>query len=211
MTYQPAQPAPAYENVGRGTVVALLAIPAGVIVWVIIWSIGFIASIVSFGVALLAMFLYRLGSGGQIGRTGAIRVAIITITTIALSIFTGLVVDVAVGISQVAQVSPIDALSSPAFWTVFNEYLGTAGAPLYGSIALAVVFGIFGCFSVLRRAFRATGPTANATGQVWPQNPTTPQQLWPQNPQPPQQQAWPQNPQPPQQQPFPPGEEYRPR
>jgi len=198
MTYQPAQPAqPApYENVGRGTVVALFVIPVGVIVWVIIWSIGFIASIVSFGVALLAMFLYRLGSGGQMGRAGAVRVTIITIVTVGLAIFAGLVSDVAIGIGLVAHVSPIEALGNSAFWNVFSTYLAEAEGLTF-NLLLAAGFGVLGCFSILRAAFKAPAANAVAGQQAWPQNPTNPQQ-----------QAWPQNPQP-GTQPFPPAEPPR--
>ena len=188
MTYQPVQPAPAHEDVNRGTVVALLTIPAGVIVWVVIWSIGFIASIVSFGVALLAMFLYKLGSGGQMGRAGAVRVTIITVVTIGISIVAGLVADVALGIAQVTGTDPITALSSPFFSEVFTEYTtGADSGALVPSLLLSVGFGILGCFSILRSAFKTTAaPVVNpATGQPWSQSPITPaqpQQLWPQNP-----------------------------
>lgn len=179
---QPAQPTPLPENINRGTVVALLAIPAGIIVWVIIWTIGFIASIVSFGVAILAMFLYRLGSGGQMGRAGAVRVTIITILTVALSIFAGLVTDVAVGIGTVTNDGPIAALSNPVFWDVFQEYTtGPESGSLGFSLLLSIGFGVLGCFSILRTAFKTTAPVLNpATGQPWSQTPIAPVQ--PQDP-----------------------------
>ncbi|MES1169149.1 MAG: hypothetical protein ABUL47_00505, partial [Leifsonia sp.] len=76
------QPAPASEpmslpseNLQRGVIFALIALPAGVIAWDLLWSFGFIASIVSFGIAYLAARLYRFGSGGRISRSGAIAVA----------------------------------------------------------------------------------------------------------------------------------------
>ena len=191
MTYQLAQPAPLPENVNRGTVVALLTVPAGVIVWVIIWTIGIIASVVSFGIAILAMFLYRLGSGGQMGRAGAIRVTLITLVTVGLAIFSGLVWDVALAISRFSDVSPIEALSSPVFWDRFSNYMELAGGDLGFNILLSIGFGILGCFSILRGAFKTTAPVANpATGQLWSQTPITPgvdpatQQLWPQPPAP---------------------------
>ncbi len=175
MTNLPAQPAAPVENVGRGTLAALLAIPVGVIVWVLIWSIGFIASVVSFGVAILAMFLYRLGAGGTIGRAGAVRVTIITLVTIGLSIFAGLVADVAIGIGQVAQVSPFEALNFPQFWEVYSQYVADNTESLTPSILISIAFGILGCFSVLRGAFKATAaPAAPATQPIWPQNPVTP-------------------------------------
>jgi hypothetical protein len=39
------------ENVQRGVIFALIALPVGVVAWDILWSFGFVASIVAFGVA----------------------------------------------------------------------------------------------------------------------------------------------------------------
>lgn len=158
MTEYAAQPTQPVEDINRGTVLALLAIPAGVIVFVIIWSIGFIASAVTLGVAYLAMFLYQRGSGGMVGRAGAIRVAIITGVTVVLSIIAGLISDVAIGIGQIANISPFEALSTPQFGTVFSFYLTDpeAQASFIPSVLIAVAFAALGCFGVLRAAFRAT-------------------------------------------------------
>jgi hypothetical protein len=164
-------------------VLALLAIPAGIIVWVIIWNFGFIASIVAFGVALLASFLYRLGSGGLISRTGAIRITVITLVTVLLSILAGLVSDVAIGISTVAGISPIEALSHPSFGTLFGLVLASGDTGLYFSIAIAVVFGFIGCFGILRAAWQQTAaaPEPAAFQSPWPtlsqnQDPQFPEQ-----------------------------------
>lgn len=170
MSYYPTEPVAPVEDVNRGTVVALLTIPAGVIVWTLVWSFGFIASIITFGVAILATFLYRLGSGGTIGRAGAVRITIITLATVVLSIIAGLVSDVAIGIGQIAKISPIEALSHPGFADMLSLYLSSGDGNLYFSLAIAVAFGILGCFSVLRGAFRATEPVAPAA-QIDPQTP----------------------------------------
>ena len=151
MTVNPAE-VPPVEDVNRGTVLALLAIPAGVIVWVIIWSIGVILSAVTYGVALLALFLYTRGSGGLIGRAGAIRVTIITLVTVALSIVAGLVSQVALSVAHFGHVSPIEALSAPQFPSAFQSYL--EGGDWVFSVLIGVVFAILGCYSVLRNAFR---------------------------------------------------------
>jgi hypothetical protein len=162
-TYQPAEP---IEDVNRGTVVALLAIPVGVIVWVLIWTLGFIASIVTFAVAYLAMFLYRLGSGGAMGRAGAVRVAIITLVTLAVSIIAGLVADVAVGLGRITNTGPIEALGLPQFGEVFNDYVTDPDSGLLLSLGLAIGFGILGCFGVLRAAFGAQAETPVAPAQA---------------------------------------------
>lgn len=159
--YQPDVPV---EDVNRGTVVALLALPVGVILWVLVWSLGFIVSIITFGVAYLAMFLYRLGSGGTIGRAGAVRVAIITLVTLALAIFAGLVADVAIGIGSVTGVGPVEALGNPAFGEVFTSYITDPESGLLLNLGLAIGFGLLGCFGILRSAFSATAEPAPAFG-----------------------------------------------
>ena len=177
MSYTMDQPPVPAEDVNRGTVVALLTIPAGIIAWCIIWSIGFIASVVTFGMAILATFLYRLGSGGTIGRAGAIRITIVTLTTVVLSIIAGVVTDVALSISRFAKVSPIEALSHPNFGKVFETYISSGDGNLYFSLLIAVAFGILGCFSVLRGAFRQTAPAqfqAPGAQAAWPTLPANP-------------------------------------
>lgn len=171
MTVNPAE-VPPVEDVNRGTVVALLALPVGVIAWVLIWSIGIVASIVGFGIAYLTMFLYTRGSGGLISRAGAVRITIITLVTLAIAIFAGLVSDVAIGISRLSSLSPIEALSDNQFPVVLNTYL-TDGVSEWGFfVLLAVVFGIVGCFGILRTAFRAT---AAPKPMEWPTQPATPE------------------------------------
>lgn len=81
------------ENKTRGTLLALIALPAGIIVWNIVWAIGFISGWVSLGVALVALFLYRRGSGGRIGYDGAVRLSILTVVTLGAAFFIGLIVD----------------------------------------------------------------------------------------------------------------------
>jgi hypothetical protein len=139
------------ENVPRGTIFALAIIPAGIIVWVILWRIGFIASIVSFGVALGAMWLYRFGSGGRVSRTGAIRVTVIVILTILLAFIAGIVSDNPRGYGI--------AFQNGAFAGAIVRAIGYN----FVSFLLALLFGALGCFGVLRQAFRQTAAPGTGT------------------------------------------------
>ncbi|TPW65847.1 hypothetical protein FJ658_15365, partial [Schumannella sp. 10F1B-5-1] len=65
----------------------------GVAVWLLIWSFGFIASIVAFGVAFAALWLYRFGARGPISRAGAFVVTGITAGTLLIAFFAGIVLD----------------------------------------------------------------------------------------------------------------------
>lgn len=150
------------ENIPRGTILALVIVPAGIIVWTIIWSFGFIASIVALGVALGALALYRFGSGGRVSRNGAIRVTIITVITLALSFVAGLAWDGLPIWTQQHGQSAVEALTDPRFWSAISRAASHPDVLL--SLGLAAVFGLLGCFSVLRTAFvqAAGGPTPPA-------------------------------------------------
>lgn len=60
-------PAPP-ENVGRGLLFSLGGVIAGIVLTVLVWQLGFLASITSFALAWLAVFLYTKGSGGGLRR-----------------------------------------------------------------------------------------------------------------------------------------------
>lgn len=144
------------ENVQRGTMFALLIVPAGIIAWVILWQFGLVASLVAFGIAIGALWLYRFGSGGRISRTGAVRVAVITIVALLLAFLGGLVADVLPMYANQRNLNVIDALTSGQFWEFFNHAVANNFGDVAVQLVIALVFGVLGCFSVLRAAFVQT-------------------------------------------------------
>ncbi len=94
-----AQPAPPVvlppENVTRGLLFALIALPLGVILFVIIWNLGYVASIVGFAIAFAAFFLYKKGSGGRISIRGALLVGGVTLVTLAIAFIIAETMDLA--------------------------------------------------------------------------------------------------------------------
>ena len=172
---------PPIENVQRGTVFALVAAPVGIVVWIIVWSFGFIVSIVGFGVAWLALFLYRFGSGGIVSRTGAIRVAIITVVTLLVAIYAGLIADGVSGFSQASGLSAIETLTSSQFWPAFNSLIADPAvwAEIVPSVGLALLFGVLGCFSLLRGAFMTTRVAAAEPLTASPAAPLAQPFAWP--------------------------------
>lgn len=159
------QPSPSSlpsENVQRGVIFALIALPAGVVAWDILWSFNFVASIVAFGVAYLAVRLYRFGSGGRVSRTGAIAVAVITIGTLIVAVVSGFAVSVVGLYSQQLGTSIPEALVAPRFWSIV--FAAMASPQALPTLLLAALFGALGCFGTLRAAFRQTRvqPTAEA-------------------------------------------------
>lgn len=150
------------ENVQRGTVLALVIIPAGIIVWTLLWSVGFIASIVAFGVAFGALALYRFGSGGAVGRNGAIRVTVITIVTLLLAFVAGLASDGLPIWMQQHRQTLVESLADPQFWSALSRAAANGSTAV--AFLLALVFGALGCFSVLRAAFAQTRAAQAAAG-----------------------------------------------
>lgn len=155
----PTSATPALENVGRGTATALLTIPAGVIAWVVIWGLGYLASIVGAVVAFLALRLYVWGAG-RISRVGAVVVLLTTTVTLVLAFLGGIVYDATIGFGDTAGIGQWAALTHPDFWPTFGQVLPEA-LPSYGKdIAWAVGFGALGSFATLRAAFAAAKPEA---------------------------------------------------
>jgi hypothetical protein len=158
------QPSPSSlpsENFPRGVIFALIVLPLGIIAWDVLWSVGFVASIVAFGVSWGAVRLYRIGSGGRLTRNGAIALLVITLVTLALGYVSGFAVDVVQAlVKQGASVT--EALSYPPFWGYVGAAMTTSSALI--SLLLAALFGALGCFNVLRAAFRVSripqGPVA---------------------------------------------------
>ena len=145
----------AREDVVRGALFSLVAIPAGVMLWLIMWNVGFIASIVGFLVAAGADRLYVLGSGGSLSRRGVWVIAGVTLATVLVSFLGSIWVDIA----SAMKVSPLAQLVDPQAWDLF--VLNVTGNPefleLYaGDFAMALLFSALGCFFTLRRLFSQT-------------------------------------------------------
>jgi hypothetical protein len=147
-------------------------LPAGVVAWDILWGFGFVASIVAFGVAYLAVRLYRFGSGGRISRNGAIAIAVITIGTLVISFISGFAVDLVGQYSRISGQSIPESLVSSRFWGIVFTAM-TSGQALI-SLLLAAAFGALGCFSILRSAFRQTRVQPAAGAAQVTVDPTSP-------------------------------------
>ncbi|WP_314212783.1 hypothetical protein [Pseudarthrobacter equi] len=155
--YEFALPAPsAREDVVRGTVYALAAAPVGIIAWMVLWNMGWMASIVAFVAAALAARLYVLGTGGPISRRGAWVVAAVTLVTVLLSFWGGMLLDAA---KYLGGGSPLAMLVDPGTWDflMFNVTTNRELIDAYaGDFLVALLFSALGCFFTLRRLFAQT-------------------------------------------------------
>jgi hypothetical protein len=148
------------ENVGKGTLFALLAVPAGVAVWLILWKFGFIASIVGFGVVWAAVQLYVRGSGGAISRLGAFIILGIVIVTLLLSFFAGMVYDVAEEVGKASSLTTWEAFTHDRFWSFFWDVFSDILPEYRGDFLFAAGFGALGAFSMLRAVFQHSAQPA---------------------------------------------------
>jgi hypothetical protein len=170
-----SQPTARSENVLGGFLLALLAIPVGVVVLALLSSIGFIASIVGFLVAFSAVWLYRRGSGGFISRTGAWIITAIVLVTLLLGIWVDLVITFAHGLGH------LNNIGLDGFWPQFNDDLPANLSNNVLFIVLILAFGALGAFRTIGRAFavaRATSrpvgtPTGSASSAASPTSTTT--------------------------------------
>jgi len=77
----------------RGLLLSLVAIPIAMVLWVIIWNMGFIASIVAFALAYGVLWLYEKGAGAKPDKTVALPLVAIIVVGSMLSFFAGMVSD----------------------------------------------------------------------------------------------------------------------
>lgn len=149
---------PPPPSLARGILFAALAVPIGVVAWVGIWQAGFISAIVAFGVAWLALFLYRRGSRGEVTRAGFWVVVAITVVTLVLGFFGGVAWDMGTVLGFELPAAFADA----EFWWLYranlaeNPELWSAYTP---DILLSLLFGALGTFSVFRTLAKQTSGT----------------------------------------------------
>ena len=157
---------PPAENIVKGLLFALIAVPLGVVLWVVIWSFGFVSAIVAFAVAAAAAWLYRKGSGGRVSTKGAFLISGVVLVTLLLSFYAGLVTDFMRAAAEELGLSWIQALQHPFFWPIFNENFGAILNENLPNLIFALLFGVLGAFSVLRRAFTDTKREAKGISLV---------------------------------------------
>lgn len=144
------------ENVVRGALFALAVVPVGVAAWLVLWNMGWMASVVAFIAAAAAARLYALGTGGKISRRGAWVVTAVTLGTVLLSFWGGMLVDAA---KYLGGGSPLTMLTDAGTWDLLLYNLSTNRDLVdgyAGDFLLALLFSALGCFFTLRQLFAHT-------------------------------------------------------
>ncbi|MDQ0754813.1 hypothetical protein [Arthrobacter sp. B3I4] len=144
------------DNAVRGTVFALAVVPVGVGLWLILWELGWMASIVALVSAAGAARLYLAGStagrGGTMTRRGAWVVVAVTVVTVLLGFLGTIWLDVA----EYFAASPLALLFEPEAWNMLVYNLGNNPELVQGLLkefVMALIFSGLGCFFTLRQLF----------------------------------------------------------
>jgi hypothetical protein len=139
----------------KGLLLAVLAIPAGIVVWDVLWSFGFIAALVAFGISWAAIKLYGLGAGSEPDKSAAKVLLGIIVAGVVLSFISGMAMDAQLVYSETKHVSAMQAFMSADFWNFFIGNLGYAD--VWGQyttdILISLVFAGLGAFGTVRDLF----------------------------------------------------------
>lgn len=155
-----------HENVRRGALLSLLAIPVGIIFWVALWKFGFVASFVSFAIAWLAVHLYKFGAKVSVSRRTAPYVLGVIVVGVVLAFLSGMASDAVEFYAQETGLDQWSALLEADYWVFFFENV-FANGELWSSyvldLVIAVVFAILGCFGVVKDLFSSKGASTPST------------------------------------------------
>lgn len=163
----PAVPA-APENVSRGTLFALAAIPAAVVLYALVGGLfGGFFGLAALLVPPIAVWLYERGAGAPLSRRGWLPVIGITIGSLVLGILAGFVGAAYASYTAVGG----KELFGSAFWTTVRMLLSSPDALL--PILLGLGFGIVALVGLLRRP--RPGAPAQQSAAPLEQPPAPPQ------------------------------------
>lgn len=151
------QPLPINEYVGRGILLSLFAIPAGMVLWVVLWRFNFIASFVSFAIAWLTIRLYMIGAKTHITKDVAPYVLGVVILGVVLAFLSGMVSDAADFYIKDTAMNQWGAIVTTDFWAYFTDNIlhnGDLWSSYVMDIAIAIAFAFLGCSSIIKDLFR---------------------------------------------------------
>lgn len=145
----------------KGLTIAALSIPLGIVAWDILWNGGFIASIVAFGIAWLAVKLFTKTTGFQPDVKAAKALIAIIVAGVVLGFLSGIVMDINKFFIQDTNIGAFQALGMGDFWmTVWTNL--TQNGKMWGGYAfdiiISVVFAFLGCRSIISELIAASRP-----------------------------------------------------
>lgn len=168
---------PVAENTERGIRFSLLTVPVGIVMWVVLWRFGVIASFVSFAIGWLATFLYSKGAKSPVSKKAAPYVLAVILVGVALAFISGMASDAVDSYASQVHISPWHALITEDFWMNFTDNLlhnGELVSSYFDDMAWSFGFAILGCYSIVKSLF-APKPSAEAKNDEPSQEAVAPQ------------------------------------
>lgn len=141
-------PTPAVERVGRGLLFATGGVVAGIVLSVIVWQAGVMASITSLVLAAAAVWLYSKGATTS-PKKGMVPLIVLIVLGVVLAFVIGVASDAYIYLtgagysSGEALQTTLTVLGEPALWAEYGR-----------DAAFYAVFAALGLFVVLRRLAR---------------------------------------------------------
>lgn len=141
-------------NKRRGLLLASLVIPVGAVAWVILWQWGFIASVVSFGMAFGAVWLYQKGAHEKAGRDVAVWLLGIILIGVIVAFLSGMASDA--WYAYTTDLKGTQGFFSADFWDMFISNLLTVDlwSQYVTDLLISVVFAALGAGGVIRDLFK---------------------------------------------------------
>jgi len=153
-------------RVRNGLLLATLSIPVGIVLWVLLWNFGFMASFVAFAIAWLAVFLYNLGAKKDVSKRSAPYLLAIILVGIILSFLGGMALDAVRFYVEGTDLSLLQAIVTADFWSFYAGNI-FSNAELWSSytvdIIIALAFGVLGCFGIVKYMFMPEKVASPAT------------------------------------------------
>jgi hypothetical protein len=137
---------PPPEFVARGLIWATGAVVVGVVLTIILWRVGFIASITSFILAAGAGFLYMKGAGAP-PRRGVVPLVLLILVGVAIGFFGVIASDAWDAYDKLGLAGTQSRMS----FIGDNVFRGEVIKSYGGDMAMYFVFAALGIFSTLRR------------------------------------------------------------
>jgi len=146
-------------NYKRGALFALGGPLVGIIAWVIVWQVGFIASIVAFLMAWLTIKLFRLGAGG-IDRKSLNIVLPYIVAGLLLAILASMADDAAHFVMKQNELAGFSdfwfVITKPDFWDFWFYNLthnSLVWKDFIGSILASLALAALGTYSTIKSLF----------------------------------------------------------
>lgn len=139
------------ERVGRGVLFSLGGIVVGVVLTVVLWKIGFFASITSFAMAYATVWLYAKGAGAP-PRKGVPAVIGVIVVGVVVSLSSIVAAD---ALDYLASDYPDATLAQKADFVLYNILRPEVWQDYTSSAAMFVIFAALGTFGLIRQLGRA--------------------------------------------------------